>query len=153
MLRAWRIVKGRHSEKAFDGEGARLYGGRWNRPGVPAVYTSESRALATLEVLAGLQTNSPLPGYVLIPAEFDDSLVAAIELDEVPKDWRQHPPPSSTQRLGDDWIARGDSAVLRVPSALVPKESNFLLNPRHPDFSAIHIGEPEPLSMDPRLLR
>jgi len=153
MPQAWRIVKGRHAERAFDGEGARLYGGRWNSPGVPAVYASESRALATLEVLAGLQTNTPLPGYVLIPAEFEDSLVLALDLNEVPADWRQNPPASSTQRLGDDWIARGKSAVLRVPSALVPKESNYVLNPRHPDFSAIRVGGPEPLSMDPRLLR
>lgn len=153
MPQVWRIVKGKHAERAFDGEGARLYGGRWNSPGVPAVYASESRALATLEVLAGLQTNTPLPEYVLIPAEFDESLVLAVELDEVPADWRQNPPPPSTQRLGDDWIARGESAVLRVPSALVPKESNHVLNPRHPGFSAIRVGKPEPLSMDPRLLR
>ena len=153
MPRAWRILKKRHEKRAFDGEGARLYGGRWNSPGIPAVYASESRALATLEVLAGLQMNSPLPGYVLIPAEFDEALVEVIELNEVPADWRQHPPAPSTQRLGDDWISRGESAVLQVPSALVPKESNFVLNPRHPDFSAIHVGEPELLSLDPRLLR
>ena len=130
-----------------------MYGGRWNSPGVAAVYVSESRALATLDVLAGLQTNSPLPGYVLIPTEFDDSLVVAIELEEVPADWRQNPPAPSTQRLGNDWIAQGESAVLRVPSVLVPKESNYVLNPRHPDFSAVMVGEPEPLSMDLRLLR
>ena len=153
MPLAWRIVKQRHSHGAFDGEGARLYGGRWNSPGVPAVYASESRALATLEVLAGLQTHAPLPAYVLISVEFDDPVVAAIELDDLPSDWRQYPPPSSTQRLGDDWITQGDSPVLRVPSALVPKESNFVLNPRHPDFGLVRIGEPEPLSMDPRLLR
>ncbi len=152
MPQAWRIVKERHAGTAFDGEGARLYGGRWNSPGVAAVYVSESRALATLEVLAGLQTNSPLPGYVLIPAEFDESLVVAIELEEVPADWRQNPPAPSTQRLGDDWIARGESVVLQVPSALVPKESNYVLNPLHPNFSAIHVGEPERLSLDPRLL-
>ena len=153
MPQAWRIVKERHAGTAFDGEGARLYGGRWNSPGVAAVYVSESRALATLEVLAGLQTNSPLPGYVLIPTEFDDSLVVAIELEEVPANWRQNPPAPSTQRLGNDWIAQGESAVLRVPSVLVPKESNYVLNPRHPDFSAVMVGEPEPLSMDLRLLR
>jgi RES domain-containing protein len=153
MPRAWRIVKKRHAEEAFDGEGGRLYGGRWNSPGVQAVYASESRALATLEVLAGLQTSSPLPGYVLIPAEFDDSLVVAVELEDVPADWRQNPPAPSTQRLGDEWIARGKSAVLRVPSALVPRESNYVLNPRHPDFSTIRVGEPEPVTMDPRLLR
>jgi RES domain-containing protein len=153
MLRAWRIVKKRHAKAAFDGEGARLYGGRWNSPGVSAVYTSDSRALATLEVLAGLQTNSPLSAYVLIPAEFDDSLVVAVELEKLPADWNQNPPTPSTQRIGDDWISSGKSVVLRVPSALVPRESNYLFNPRHPDFSAVTVGKPEPLSLHSRLLR
>jgi len=116
---------------------------------VAAVYASESRALATLEVLAGLQTNTPLSGYVLIPAEFDDALVVTIELEELPAKWRQNPPPSSTQRMGDRWIADGESAVLRVPSALVPKEWNYVFNPRHPDFRSVKVGEQEPLSFDP----
>ena len=153
MPQAWRIVKKRHAGTAFDGEGARLYGGRWNSPGVAAVYASESRALATLEVLAGLQTNSPLPGYVLIPAEFEDALVVTIELAELPGEWRDNPPPSSTQRIGDRWVARGESAVLRVPSALVPREWNYLFNPGHPDFPSVLVGEQEPLAIDPRLLR
>lgn len=153
MPTAWRIVKQRHAETAFDGEGARLYGGRWNSPGVAVVYASESRALATLEVLAGLQTNSPLPEYVLIPAEFEDSLVVAVEVEELPVNWRKNPPPPSTQRVGDDWIAGGGSAVLRVPSALVPQESNYLLNPRHTAFSEVRIGQPEGVAMDPRLIR
>jgi RES domain-containing protein len=151
MPRAWRIVKKRQAEAAFDGEGARLYGGRWNSPGVSAVYTSDSRALATLEVLAGLQTNLPLSAYVLIPAEFDDSLVVAVELEKLPADWNQNPPTTSTQRIGDDWISSGRSVVLRVPSALVPQESNYLFNPRHPGFSAVTVGKPEPLSLDSRL--
>lgn len=153
MPRAWRIVKKRHAELAFDGEGARLYGGRWNSHGVPVVYASESRALATLEVLAGLQTKTPLPEYVLIPTEFDDSLVVAIELGELPADWRANPPPPSTRRLGNDWIAGGASPVLKVPSALVPQESNYLFNPRHPAFLEVNVGPPEPLAMDPRLIR
>ena len=153
MPRAWRIVKARHAEQAFDGEGARLYGGRWNSPGVAVVYASESRALATLEVLAGLQTNSPLPEYVLFPAEFDDSIVVSVEPEELPADWRRNPPPPSTQRLGDDWIASGASAVLKVPSALVPQESHYLLNPRHPAFSEVRIGQPERFAMDPHLIR
>jgi RES domain-containing protein len=153
MPRAWRIVKERHAKRAFDGEGARLYGGRWNSPGVPVVYASESRALATLEVLAGFQTNSPLPEYVLIPAEFDESLVTTVELEDLPVDWRRNPPSPSTQRLGDDWIASGASAVSRVPSALVPQESNYLFSPGHPAFPEIKIGRPEGLAMDPRLIR
>ena len=153
MPLAWRIVKKRHAEKAFDGEGARLYGGRWNSPGVAVVYASESRALATLEILAGLQTNSPLPEYVLIPAEFDEPIIVAVEPEDLSADWRRNPPPPSTQRLGDDWIASGASAVLRVPSALVPQESNYLFNPRHPAFSEIRVGQPEGAAMDPRLIR
>jgi RES domain-containing protein len=153
MPRAWRIAKKRHAKEAFDGEGARLYGGRWNSPGVAVVYASESRALATLEVLAGLQTNAPLPDYVLIPADFDDSLVVAIELKKLPMDWKNNPASPSTQQLGDDWVTQGESAVLRVPSALVPQESNYLLNPRHPRFSEVRIGKPERLAMDRRLIR
>ena len=153
MPRAWRIVKQRHAKTAFDGEGARLFGGRWNSPGTPAVYASESRALATLEVLAGLQTNTPLLAYVLIPADFDESHVDTLELDSLPNGWRHHPPPVETQRLGDDWIRGRRSVVLRVPSALVPKEWNYVINPQHTDFSKVSIGEPEPLSVDPRLLR
>jgi RES domain-containing protein len=153
MPTAWRIVKQRHAEEAFDGEGAKMYGGRWNSPGVAVTYAPESRALATLEVLAGLQTNSPLPGYVLIPAEFDDSLVVAVEVEELPVNWRKNPPPPATRRIGDDWITGGESAVLRVPSALVPQESNYLLNPRHPAFSEVRIERPEGLAMDPRLIR
>jgi RES domain-containing protein len=141
MPRAWRIVKARHAGNAFDGEGGRLYGGRWNSPGVPAIYASESRALATLEVLAGLQANSPLQGYVLIPVEFDHSLVVTLKWDELPANWKQNPPAPSTQRLGDDWIARGESVVLQVPSALVPMESNYVLNPHHPDFTAVRVSE------------
>lgn len=153
MPRAWRIVKERHAEAPFDGEGARLYWGRWNSPGVSAVYASDSRALAALEVLAGLQTNSPLSAYVLIPAEFDDLLVVSIELEKLPSGWNQNPPTPSTQRIGDDWISSGTSVILRVPSALVPQESNYVFNPRHPDFSAVTVGKPERLSLDSRLRR
>ena len=87
-----------------------------------------------------------------IPAEFDDSIVVAVEIEDLSTDWRRNPPPP-TQRLGDDWIASGASAVLKVPSALVPQEWKYLLNPRHPAFSKVRIGQPERLAMDPRLIR
>jgi RES domain-containing protein len=152
MPRAWRIVKRRHAKDAFDGEGARLYGGRWNSPGVAVVYASDSRALAALEILAGLQSNFPLPDYILIPVDFGESLVVTLEVEGLPEDWRKNPPPASTQRLGDDWVAREESVVLKVPSALVPQESNYVLNPRHPSFSEIKVGKPESLAIDPRLI-
>ena len=88
--------------------------------------------------------------FILIPAEFDDALVVTIELKELPEEWRDNPPPSSTHRIGDKWVASGESAVLRVPSALAPMEWNYLFNPGHPDFSSVKVGEQEPLSFDPR---
>lgn len=152
MITGWRIVKRRHAAAAFVGEGARLYGGRWNSPGVPAVYASESRALALLEVLAGLGNTAGLDAYVLIPAHFPESLVTAVNLGTLPEGWDTYPPPSAAQGVGNQWIKEGASAVLKVPSVLVPGEWNYVLNPRHPDFSAVRIGPPEPLLLDPRLL-
>lgn len=151
MIRAWRIVKRRYQERALEGEGARIHGGRWNTPGRPVVYASESRALAMLEVLAGLGSARTLPAYVLIGLSFDASRVTTVDPEALPEGWRRRPPPESTRRIGDRWLAEGASVVLRVPSALVPQESNYLLNPRHPDFAAVRVEGLEPLELDPRL--
>lgn len=151
MLQAWRIVKERYVATAFDGDGARRYGGRWNTPGVPAVYASETRALAILEVLAGLGSAAPLPAYVIARAEFDPGLVEAIDPPDLPADWNRYPPGAASQRIGDRWLAEARSAVLAVPSAIVPQERNFLLNHLHPDFGRVRIGPPEPFAFDPRL--
>lgn len=152
MLRAWQIVKRRHAENAFDGEGTRLYGGRWNTPGRGVVYVSDTRALATLEVLAGLETTGPIGEYVLIGVEFADALVSGVDPNDLPQGWDATPPSSPSQAIGDDWLEGGASAVLRVPSVVIPAEFNYLLNPAHPDFAKIRIGEAEDLHFDPRLL-
>jgi len=151
VIRAWRIVKRRYQERALDGEGARIHGGRWNTPGRPVVYASESRALAILEVLAGLGSARTLPAYVLIGLSFDPSRVTTVDPHALPEDWRRSPPPEGTRRIGDRWLTEGASVVLRVPSALVPQESNYLLNPRHPDFTDVRVVEAAPFDPDPRL--
>lgn len=153
MSEAWRIVKKRHVQSAFDGEGARLYGGRWNSPGTSVIYASESRALCLLEVLAGIRSVTPLDAYLIIPIRFDDSLVARVEPGDLPSEWRNSPPPASTQHVGDRWAEEHGSVILRVPSSIVPDEYNYLINPSHPDFAHIEIGTPEELSIDSRLLR
>ena len=152
MIRAWRITKRRYTAEAFDGEGARRYGGRWNGPGRAAVYVSESRALATLEILAGLRTPAIIPAYVLISVEFDEEFVTAVQTEALPPNWQASLPDPATQRIGDLWIAQKTSTVLRVPSALVPGEFNYVINPGHPDFGKINIGTPEELHVDPRIL-
>lgn len=153
MPTAWRIVKKRHAESAFDGEGARRYGGRWNSPGTAVVYVAESMALALLEVLAGIRSMRPSSAYVLIPVDFDEAMIRAIDLSQLPDEWSQSPPLPSVQRLGDEWVSRQQSVILEVPSVIVPSEHNYLLNPAHPDFGRIEIGAPQELSIDPRLTR
>jgi len=150
-VKAWRITQQKHARTAFRGEGARLYGGRWNSPGVPIVYVAQSRSLAMLEVLVHLDTPALLRKYVFLEATFDASLVTDVERSSLPKNWRSDPVPPSVQAVGDRWAASGASAVLRVPSALVPDESNFLLNPRHADFGKIEVSRPRPFRFDARL--
>ena len=151
MRTAWRLVKTRRIKDAFDGEGARLHGGRWNSPGKSAVYASETRALATLEVLAGLGGTSSLPDYSLIQLLFEDSLVEDVDMPALPPGWDARPPGAASQVIGDAWLAATTSAVLRVPSVIVPGEHNYVLNPAHPDFRAIVVRPPVSFSIDPRL--
>lgn len=153
MIEAWRITKRRYSGKAFDGEGARLYGGRWNSVGRAVVYASETRALGMLEVLTGLQGTTTVVDYVAIPVRFDETLVTDVTPDELPDGWDARPPGGASQRVGDAWLDTADSPVLRVPSVVVPAESNFLINPVHPGFAEIEIGSAEELNLDPRFLR
>jgi RES domain-containing protein len=149
----WRIVKARHAAGAFDGEGARLEGGRWNSPGTPVVYTSQSAALAALEMLVHLGRGSILPAYVLIPCTFDDALVSRLDRKRLPKNWRSYPAPPELQLIGDEWVNRGASAVLEVPSAVIETDSNYLLNPQHPDFKAVRLMDPQGFEFDLRLLK
>lgn len=151
MIRAWRIVKEKHAATAFSGEGARLYGGRWNSAGVSMVYTSATLALATLESLVHL--NPPVTfKYVAFPVEFEDNFVEEMAPASLPADWAEEPPPPATKKMGDLWVKESRSAVLKLPSVIIPGESNFMLNPAHPDFRKIAIHKPESFSFDPRLI-
>lgn len=154
-VRAWRIDKRKWAATAFSGEGARLYGGRWNSKGRPMVYAAEHSALAALEILVHVKAEELVAAsYVLIVATFPDSLVQEIQPGELPEDWADDPPSVSTQRLGDVWLNDVESKpVLRVPSAVVRTAWNYLLNPFHPRFSEVVIDQPLPFEFDPRLLR
>ncbi len=148
MPEAWRIIKAKHAGTAFSGEGAALAGGRWNSAGVKVIYASATRSLAVLENLVHI--NPPVYfKYVCFRIEFPDALVE--KAMTLPADWRTEPPPPSTQKVGDDWVRAHRSPILAVPSAIVPGESNFLLNPSHPDFKNISVGKSEPFTFDPRL--
>lgn len=153
MARAWRLCKSKHANNAFDGEGARLFGGRWSSPGTRVVYVSESLSLATLEVLVHLQHAPALADYVVFQIDFADELVEKLADGERPPTWRDYPAPAANQAVGDRWIQNGRSLVLRVPSAVIPREHNYLINPAHADFRNAVWQGPTPLDVDPRVLR
>lgn len=98
-----------------------------------------------------LDRSTLLSAFVVIPCEFDERLVTAVARDKLPAQWRRDPPPPELARIGDAWAQAAQSAVLAVPSALIEEETNFLLNPAHPDFSGIRIGEPQDFDFDQRL--
>ena len=148
---AWRLCSSRWAATAFDGEGARRHGGRWNTVGTPLVYTSESRALAMLEVVVNTSSVTPPLDYVALRVEVPESQILVMDAGRLPPGWRRHPAPSALARIGDAWAKAGLSLALAVPSAVVPAETNLLLNPLHPAFGALETGAPEPVSFDTRL--
>jgi RES domain-containing protein len=147
---AWRLTKARYLSAAWDGEGARRSGGRWNSAGTAVVYTSATLSLALVETLVHLPSGV-LPAFAAVRVEFDDALIAVLEDEALPRDWRHDPAPASTRSIGDAWVLSGTSAALRVPSVVVPMEFNYVLNPRHPDFARVVVGAPLPFPFDPRL--
>lgn len=153
MPTVWRIFKPKYAPAAFTGEGARLYGGRWNNPGTPVVYTAGSASLAALEMLVHLSAQQVLSAYQICEATFDDAIVLALKAADLLEDWRSDPAPFELKQLGDAWIANRDSAVLRVPSAIIDTEQNYLLNPAHDDFAEIQFGAPRDFLFDERLAK
>jgi RES domain-containing protein len=145
MAFAWRIVQAHVADRAFSGEGARRYGGRWNSKGYAVIYTSSSISLAILEVLVHIQIYDILEEYVYIPVEFDQKLSLALNPVELPGNWKIDPSPLIIKQLGDSWVESRQSLILEVPSAIVPAEKNYLFNPAHPDFRKLKIGAPNKL--------
>jgi RES domain-containing protein len=149
---AWRICARKHARTAFSGEGARLYGGRWNPPGVALVYCAATLSLAALELLVDLDPEEAPGGLTAVQAVIPDTLrIHRIEVGILPRNWRRYPAPLSLPDIGSAWITGGLSPVLSVPSAVIPKENNYLLNPAHPDFRHIKINPPAAFHFDPRM--
>ncbi len=153
MPTSWRITKQKYAVKAFDGEGARLQGGRWSSPGTRIIYTAGTQSLAILEILVHLQQPEFLSRYVAFEVDFPERLVEELDAASLPKNWRAAPAPHANLAIGDQWIRNGSSAILRVPSVIVPSEYNYLINPAHKDFAGIAIGSAKPLDVDARLLK
>ncbi len=150
-LIAWRIVDSKHKQKAFSGDGARRYGGRWNSKGVAVIYTAGSLSLACIELVVNLPSPKLLESFVRIPVRFKSSLVESSPYNQLPRDWQSRPISPTTKAIGDRWVRQQRLAILKVPSVVIPEEFNYLINPAHPDFARIEIGQPVVYHFDPRL--
>lgn len=136
----------------LSGAGARINGGRWNSVGKAALYTSESKSLAILEVLA----NTPLAilraNFSILTLEITGSFSTdEYTLSDLPAGWNAYPVPVSVTRMGDRWLTAGKALLLKVPSVIVPSEYNVIVNPMHPDFSKVKIAATEKLVIDKRI--
>lgn len=147
----YRLVKTRYASTAFDGYGARTYGGRWNSPGKNCVYLGSSRALCVLETLVHLEIEDLMQGYTLLSIQVPEALVVSLDREALPKDWQSEPTPRSTQRIGDEWLEGSRGLLLQVPSTITG-EWNALFNPEHSQAKAIlDTLTAESFIIDPRL--
>jgi RES domain-containing protein len=152
LTRVYRILRRLYADTPFDGEGAYRYGGRWSSPGTRVSYASEHESLAMLEYFVHLDADDPPPDLLVAVAEIPDDLKREqTGAKRLPPHWRDTPAPAELVRYGDDFVKRGESGLLLVPSALAPSEHNWLINPQHADFRRITVEETYMLNYDPRL--
>ncbi|HEY8226028.1 MAG TPA: RES domain-containing protein [Pyrinomonadaceae bacterium] len=149
---AWRLTRKAHADKPLDGEGARRYGGRWNHPGTAVVYTSESLSLAVLEYLVNLSIIDLPDDLVSIQFEFSETLSRSeVRVKDLPATWRTYPAVEELKDIGDEWVRLTRTAILVVPSAVIPNERNYVINAAHPESQEIVVIAAEPFALDPRL--
>lgn len=152
MPTSFRIVKTKYAKTAFDGEGAFRFGGRWNTRGTRIIYTAGSLSLAALEMLVHLDDDELLLAYSFVAAQIPPALILPVKaFHPLPKNWNASPAPLALQQIGDEWVRANASAVLEVPTSIVPLENNYLLNPAHPDYAQIILEKARRFVFDERL--
>lgn len=146
----WRLARKKYA--ALDGEGSRIAGGRWNSHGGSVVYTAGSLSLAVLELLVHVDPEDAPNDLLAYQIEIPDNLkIESISPSDLPGTW-QVPEHEVCKSIGDGWISSQRTPILRVPSSIVPEESNYLINPGHPDISGIDIVSKRKFFFDKRLL-
>ena len=152
-MRVWRLCQAKHAKDLLGGEGGVHASGRWHLQGTRIVYTSATLSLAALEVLVHVNRAFAPPDLVAVELDLPGALdFERLPLSRLPAGWDAHPAPTAVQELGTRWVTSRRSPVLEVPSAVIPREHNYLLNPAHPRFSRIRVIGRTPFSLDCRLL-
>ena len=136
----------------LSGTGSRLFGGRWSNKGRPGFYLASTRALSVLEVLVHLQPLLVPDNFCLAEIEVPDNSITRIALASLPKNWKNIAPIADIKKIGDDFLAENKFLLLQLPSAIVPEEFNYMVNPLHPDMAKVKVIKQEPFSFDERLV-
>ncbi len=149
----FRLTKQKYVDD-LTGIGAELTGGRWNHKGTRIIYTSDSRALCTAEIAVHIPIGLIPMDYYLITIELPNKIsIKEIDIKNLPKNWKDFPYSGDTQIIGQEFIKKGEFLVLKVPSAIVQGDFNYLINPAHKDFRKINIISKEQFSFDKRLFK
>jgi RES domain-containing protein len=154
LTRVYRILREPYSRNPLDGEGAYRFGGRWSSQGIRLAYTSGHLSLAMIEYFIHIDPDDPPKDLVVVAADVPDHVSrVSIAMRVLSENWRQTPAPASLAAIGDAFVTGRKAAILIVPSVLAPSESNWLINPRHPEFGAIRVQPPETFHYDDRFFR
>jgi RES domain-containing protein len=146
-MKVFRVSKKKYASD-LSGEGAKLFGGRWNKQMTACVYTSESRALAVLEYTVNVAVENMPPSLSIATIEIPDDEIFVLK--NLPFDWNTKPVPSSTQILGTELLQNG-KLIIKVPSVVIASEYNYLLNPAHAQYHKIKLLNVEMLDYDLRI--
>jgi RES domain-containing protein len=136
----------------LSGTGARLYGGRWNSEGKAALYLASSGSLAVLEVLVHLPPLMIPNGYCITEISVPENSIFSIKKEELPDNWKDIAQPVALRKIGDQFLTKHDYLLLKVPSAIVPFEYNYVMNPGHPAFKDVHVLKKQAFDFDERLI-
>jgi RES domain-containing protein len=157
FMLVYRLQQLKYSQSREDillGEAAKRLGGRWSKIGTPLIYTAATPELALLEVLVHLEGTPPedMPPLAIITLQIPDESILKLRIEDLPQNWKEVPPPSSLQDFTKKWIDELQWFALQMPSAVMPKSNNYLLNPVHKSIKDVNIIEVETFSLDSRLL-
>ncbi len=143
-------ITGKKYAGDLSGYGAAMYGGRWNKKGIPVLYTGENKEIALLETIV----HTPplfIPELDILTIEIPDDSITSIKIANLPKNWNLYPAPVILSEIGEKWIKEGKTIALKVPSCIIHNSHNYILNCRHSDYSRVKIVERKNFIFDSRL--
>jgi RES domain-containing protein len=148
-MKVYRITSKKYAGD-ISGTGAAIYNGRWNKKGIPVLYTGESVEIALLEMVV----HTPpmlIPKLDLLVLEIPDDSIEVLIAENLPSNWKDYPAPSILAEIGENWINEGSKLALKVPSSISPTACNYILNTKHPKYDKVKVISREDFYFDPRL--